>query len=525
MLSTTVVLLACTAKASARDLVPVRTPRSISIPRIRPARSRAIPKIPHAEDKPWWRLDGTPATRPPSSMGTKKLKAAYKIRLDQEKEEQKWWKKLSSRPPETTPEPKPAEAPPKPARRGSWWSRLGSGQSSSKPGAASDALDQGTVTQTLFSAPQVLTEKLLGTLSGPTTQREGTQESDQRGPSPDPFWSPWSTTETKVQVQPAKYALGDIVEYKSVTFKDWITATVVRVNRDREIMIDLKPNVWLSEKEQDQQVRPLAIPNGPKIKSLYLVDDRVEYYSDSFKDWIPAVVQKVDDYGRVMVDVKQNTWLSKIVQESRLRPILPESNALYAVGDLVDYYSTSFKEWCPAEVTKVNADGRIMIDVKPNVWLPLEAQEAQVRAAIKYQKGDAVEYYSTSFEGWYPATVIDVDADGRLMVDVKQGAWLDRELQATQVRPVAGGSTERLNKSSGAATLPPTSPAEPPPPERQTGWWKKLQGSAQQSKLAQRFPRAITRIPGVLLVGVLAGATFASAPRVSCPYAKPLLAT
>lgn len=54
------------------------------------------------------------------------------------------------------------------------------------------------------------------------------------------------------------YRRGDLVEYHSMTHKDWLPATVVNVDLERKIIIDLKPNTWISREQQAVQVRPRA---------------------------------------------------------------------------------------------------------------------------------------------------------------------------------------------------------------------------------------------------------------------------
>jgi len=67
----------------------------------------------------------------------------------------------------------------------------------------------------------------------------------------------------------------------------------------------------------------------------------------------------------------------------------------YFKNDNVEYYSETHKEWLPAVVTNVDPDGRIMLNVKPNVWLGLEVQAAKVRprssggAAASQEGGNA----------------------------------------------------------------------------------------------------------------------------------------
>lgn len=57
----------------------------------------------------------------------------------------------------------------------------------------------------------------------------------------------------------------------------------------------------------------------------------------------------------------------------------PASAGTYTKGELVEYYSETHNEWLPATVTAMDAAGRAMLNVKPNVWLSLEIQQAKVR--------------------------------------------------------------------------------------------------------------------------------------------------
>jgi len=55
--------------------------------------------------------------------------------------------------------------------------------------------------------------------------------------------------------------------------------------------------------------------------------------------------------------------------------------------------------------------------------------------AGSYIKADLVEYYSPTHGEWLPATVTNVDPEGRCMLNVKPNVWLSKELQAQRVRP------------------------------------------------------------------------------------------
>merc|ERR1719330_1038549 len=63
-----------------------------------------------------------------------------------------------------------------------------------------------------------------------------------------------------------------------------------------------------------------------------------------------------------------------------------EMAGTYVKNQAVEYYSPTHKEWLPASVTGVDADGRVMLNVKPNVWLSLELQSERVRPRQTEQK-------------------------------------------------------------------------------------------------------------------------------------------
>lgn len=66
--------------------------------------------------------------------------------------------------------------------------------------------------------------------------------------------------------------------------------------------------------------------------------------------------------------------------------------------------------------------------------------------AGSYRKGDLIEYHSSTHKEWLPAQIIDADQDGRIVIDLKPGTWIARATQAIQVRP---------RRSSPAPSAPP----------------------------------------------------------------------
>lgn len=66
--------------------------------------------------------------------------------------------------------------------------------------------------------------------------------------------------------------------------------------------------------------------------------------------------------------------------------------------------------------------------------------------AGSYRKGDLIEYHSSTHKEWLPAQIIDADQDGRIVIDLKPGTWIARATKAIQVRP---------RRSSPAPSAPP----------------------------------------------------------------------
>eukprot|EP00928_Gymnodinium_smaydae_P018207 TRINITY_DN1692_c0_g4_i1.p1 TRINITY_DN1692_c0_g4~~TRINITY_DN1692_c0_g4_i1.p1 ORF type:complete len:506 (+),score=102.26 TRINITY_DN1692_c0_g4_i1:90-1607(+) len=78
--------------------------------------------------------------------------------------------------------------------------------------------------------------------------------------------------------------------------------------------------------------------------------------------------------------------------------------------------------------------------------------------AGKYERNAAVEYYSETHGEWLPATITNVDEQGRVMLNVKPGVYLSLEVQAAKVRPrqapsqgadQRSGSQQRQTPSNG----------------------------------------------------------------------------
>lgn len=70
--------------------------------------------------------------------------------------------------------------------------------------------------------------------------------------------------------------------------------------------------------------------------------------------------------------------------------------------------------------------------------LPARSAPKYQEHAGKYLKNDFAEYYSETHGEWLPATITNVDAPGRVMLNIKPNAWISLEVQAKKVRPKPG---------------------------------------------------------------------------------------
>jgi len=58
----------------------------------------------------------------------------------------------------------------------------------------------------------------------------------------------------------------------------------------------------------------------------------------------------------------------------------PRPTSGYAVGQAVEYFSASYGKWVPCEITAVDPkSGRVQISVKPGAWLNLQIQSSNLR--------------------------------------------------------------------------------------------------------------------------------------------------
>jgi len=202
---------------------------------------------------------------------------------------------------------------------------------------------------------------------------------------------------------------------------------------------------------------------GPyhSFAGTYSRNDLVEYNSSAHKSWLPAKVINVDGEGGIVIDLKPNTWIHRSEQAQKVRPrsnraeeaAVPGREA--AVGRQCN---TPMRQRSPSVQRHPSQCASPMMQRSPSMReappsrgaSPMMRRSPSMGAADRpgsraggggaapvwgmYKKSDLVEYYSNSHKDWLPATIINVDYEGRIIIDLKPNTWISRDEQATRVR-------------------------------------------------------------------------------------------
>mmetsp|Transcript_76146 Transcript_76146/g.246603 ORF Transcript_76146/g.246603 Transcript_76146/m.246603 type:complete len:518 (+) Transcript_76146:44-1597(+) len=127
-----------------------------------------------------------------------------------------------------------------------------------------------------------------------------------------------------------------------------------------------------------------------------------------------------------------------------------------------------------------------------------------------YRKGDPVEYHSSTHKEWLPATVLSVDAEGRIIIDLKPNTWIPRELQLQYVRPRRRSSSDNAVAAACPTPLRQKSPsvgagprAMTPSRIRESSPWPGAHGAPGSraptpsgQRLSSREPSPALGVPG-----------------------------
>jgi hypothetical protein len=114
-------------------------------------------------------------------------------------------------------------------------------------------------------------------------------------------------------------------------------------------------------------------------------------------------------------------------------------------------------------------------------------------AAGNYRNGDLCEYWSTSHGDWLPATIINTDALGQIIIDLKPNTWISTEEQRTKIRPRRSvvPSVQHRPSSGGISS----SPQLPRPPIHRSPSWGNNTPSYRAPSPSYRAPSPSYRAP------------------------------
>lgn len=239
----------------------------------------------------------------------------------------------------------------------------------------------------------------------------------------------------------------------------------------------------------------------------YKKDDKVEFWSNSHKCWLPAVVINTDMDGKILIDLKPNTWITKEQQAQNVKPRIGGVNASEPRQPRVSASPSRGRSPSPASYTpkyqrspsqrSIGGERPGSREARPgsrgaspmvrrspsgNVGQPLSARGA----AGSYKIGDLCEYWSTSHGDWLPATIINTDAVGQIIIDLKPNTWIPMAEQTTKIRPRRSvvPSVQHRPSSGGLGS----SPQLPRPPIHRSPSW----GAGSPSHRAPSPSRAMT---------------------------------
>jgi NIMA (never in mitosis gene a)-related kinase len=229
----------------------------------------------------------------------------------------------------------------------------------------------------------------------------------------------------------------------------------------------------------------------------YKKDDLVEYLSSAHKSWLPAIVIDADADGRIRIDLKPNTWIEKGQQATHVRPREGAARAVLASANRaaspmnrgrapspMNRAPSPMRQQSPSPRNNQPWNGNFgrpsSRDGLPgsrgaspmhrspsgNVGQPLSARSS----AGNYKVGDLVEFWSNSHNDWLPAQILNSDATGRIVIDLKPNTWITKDEQGQKVRPRRSAGNDRPSSANRRPQVG-GSPQLPRPPLHRSPSW------------------------------------------------------
>lgn len=271
--------------------------------------------------------------------------------------------------------------------------------------------------------------------------------------------------------------VGQQLEFWSKTACRWIPCEVINVRGDAAIMVNVKPNTWLTTEDQARRVRACELQRSPEMSPTqdtrkvlgstgraksdngqFCVGQPVEYLSISAGRWIPSRVTGIDEENSIQLDVKPGCWIPLHHQKGHVRlPGLLGSGEVqghaapstssadldlsHLQSEELEYYSLNLSAWIPCRILQQDAQsGCAVIDVLPSAWITPAQQATYLRAALQQERlripliGDKVVYFSESHMRWIPTIITDVGDADEVELEIKPGVWISRDVQKRVLR-------------------------------------------------------------------------------------------
>lgn len=134
-------------------------------------------------------------------------------------------------------------------------------------------------------------------------------------------------------------------------------------------MLDLKPNTWMTKEQQASSVRPRT----GAVSSVPARANASPRRTPSVGSGNPRSASPRGQPAR------PGSRGASPMNRSPSQLSARGAAGSYRVGELVEFWSNSHNDWLPATVTNSDAAGRILIDLKPNTWLAKDEQTVKIR--------------------------------------------------------------------------------------------------------------------------------------------------
>lgn len=280
-----------------------------------------------------------------------------------------------------------------------------------------------------------------------------------------------------------EFRLGERVKYWSDAHEQWVDSRVQRINRDQngqvidyDLAVAFSPDKSLPVDKLAQETKQTAkdIDGGRSSQSPVKrhiptfecrVGDKVQYWSETFNQWVDAVVQKVsrDDAGQIIdydLDVKKEAAPSKIrippqdAAPSKIRIPPHRVNAESAAESEAPPVAESAGMYMRGRQRPPEPEREMSVPASHNT-VSTSAADLGESAGALFEVNQNVEYWSDTYSRWIPAIVNKVRRNqGSLTYDLD----VKKDVPASKIRKPAKGQDRSPSRALKADGMMPQRP-------------------------------------------------------------------